>query len=625
MAETKRDWLALAATLPADPGVYLFKGADDEIIYVGKAKSLTSRVRSYFLEGSGDYRAFIHTLAHELEDLETIVTRSEKEALILERELIRRHEPKYNVIWRDDKQYLCLRVDPTHDYPWVQVVRNMGRDGARYFGPFHSASAARQTLRVVNRHFQLRTCRDSVLYNRDRPCLEYQIGRCPAPCVFDVDRQGYKGHVDDALMFLEGKGRTLVGRLQKRMYKAADGLEFEVAARVRDQIRAVEKTLERQHAALASMRDQDVLGVFRNGDDLCIAVVEVRDGRVRDVRSHLFVGRSFEERDLLESFLLQFYAHRTDIPAEVIVPFDLDGAEALGELLAERRGKRVLVHRPQRGERVRVLELARDNAEHAYYERGRKDGAMRSTLEALAKRLMLPKVPMTIECFDISNFQGKDIVASKVAFRSGLPDKRRYRRYKVKTTEGQDDFGAIYEVLSRRIARGMTERDLPDLLVVDGGKGQLHSAKAAMDDLGLVGPSLVALAKSRVVGHDTDDSTTRSSERVFLVGVKDPILLHAGRPETRLMSAIRDEAHRFAITFHRKVRSKRTIRSELDEIPGIGPARRKALLSSLGSVKRIKAASEAELAAVKGVGRAAAKKIHGHFHGLAPELSKSHS
>jgi excinuclease ABC subunit C len=610
-----RDWLAWAQTLPEEPGVYLYKDPAGEVVYVGKAKSLRARVRSYFQPSPTDDRPFIRSLRLELDDIETRVTRSEKEALILERELIAKYEPRHNVIWRDDKQYLCLRVDPSHDYPWVQVVRHMGRDGARYFGPFHSASAARQTLRVVNRYFQLRTCRDSVLYNRTRPCLEYQIGRCPAPCVFDVDREVYRQGVDDALMFLEGRGAALVGQLDARMWAAAEAQEYEVAARIRDQIRAIEKTLERQHAALPSLRDQDVVGLFRHEGELCIVVVEVRDGRVRDLSSHLHGGDSSDDGALLESFLLQFYAARAEVPAEVLVPLPLDGAAALGELLSEQRGKKVEVKRPVRGERVRLMELARTNAEHAYYEQRKRSGAARATLEGLMRRLHLGRLPRRIECYDISNLQGQEVVASGVAFLDGLPDRRRYRRYRVRSVQGQNDFASMYEVLSRRLSRGRDDGDLPDLIVIDGGKGQLASARAAMTDLGLEGPDLISLAKSRTEGEDEDGGLRRSPERVFLVGAKEPTVLKQSSAEVRLLAAIRDEAHRFAVTFHQRRRDKAVLRSELDDIPGIGPARRRALLVALGSVDAIRRASLETLAEVPGVGPAAAARVHAHFHG----------
>ncbi len=608
-------WLGRTAELPTDPGVYLMRDRSGTVIYVGKAKNLRSRVRSYFQEGTSDYRAFVGLLGHILGDLETIVTRSEKEALLLERELIRQHEPRFNVIWRDDKQYLCLRIDTEHEYPWVEVVRHMGKDGARYFGPFHSASAARQTLRVVNRHFQLRTCRDSVLYHRTRPCLEFQIGRCPAPCVVEVDRDRYHENVEDVLTFLEGRAPELVKKLEARMWEAANTERFEVAARTRDQLRAIEKTLEPQHVALSSLRDQDVIGLHRMGNDFAVAVIEVREGRIRDVRSTVSEDAPFSDEDMLESFLVQLYAQRDDVPEEVLVSIPLPSAATLAEILSERRGRKVIVSAPQRGERARVLELAEDNAAHALAERHKSSGAVERTLEGLRRKLHLAKLPRRIECFDISNLQGRMIVGSKVVFVDGRPAKAAYRRYKIKSTSTQDDFKSMYEVLSRRLQRGVEERDLPDLVVIDGGKGQLGVAKAAMQDVGVMGLDVIGLAKSRVLGGGPgEEASERSPERVFLLGAKDPIVLRQSTPEILLLARIRDEAHRFAITFHRQLRNRATLRSGLEEIPGIGAARRRALLSHLGSLERVKAASLEALEAVPGLPRTAAERVYRHFH-----------
>lgn len=613
-------WLERTADLPNDPGVYLMKDREGRVIYVGKAKSLKPRVRSYFQKGSSDYRAFIAILSDILGDIETVVTRSEKEALILERELIRKHEPRFNIIWRDDKQFLCLRIDTTHEFPRVEVVRRMGKDGARYFGPFHSATAARATLRVVNRFFQLRTCRDTVLYNRSRPCLEYQIGRCPAPCVLDIDRAAYAQNVEDVILFLEGRGRVLLGRLEARMWIAAERLEYELAARIRDQIRAVKKTLEPQDIALPSMRDQDVIGLHREGPDLCIAVLEIRGGRIESIHSHLFSEQAFSDDAVLESFLLQSYEAREDVPAELIVPIDLEGKEPLSELLSERRGRKVEVLLPQRGERARVLDLARQNAEHAFAEKRQKSGANLAVLEGLKEKLMLSKLPIRIECFDISNFQGKMIVASKVAFEEGVPAKSRYRHYRIRSKQGQDDFGSMYEVLMRRLRRGVQDNELPDLIVIDGGKGQLNAARAAMKDVGVEGLDIIALAKSRVIdGEETEaEAPARSPERVFLPGAKDPIVLKQSSGEVFLLARVRDEAHRFAVTFHQDLRTRASLRSTLEEIPGIGPKRRRSLLQNLGSVKRVREASLADLEGVPGMGKAAARQVYDFFHPPEP-------
>ncbi len=614
MARSKRDqWLERAKELPDSPGCYLMKDRAGDVVYVGKAKNLRSRVSSYFQEGTSDYRAFVGMLSGVLSDIETVVTRSEKEALLLERELIRRHEPRFNIIWRDDKQYLCLRVDPSHEYPWVQVVRNMGKDGARYFGPFHSASAARQTLRVVNRHFKLRTCRDSVLYNRARPCLEYQIGRCPAPCVFEIDRDKYKEGVDDVLMFLEGKGVELVDKLDQRMWGASERMDYEVAAHYRDQKTAVEKTLEKQQVALPSLLDQDVLGLYREGDDIGIAVLEVREGRIRNVSTQLFEGTGFLDADLLESFLLQRYSSSPteDVPREVLVPIELPGGDALSEILGEHKGSRVEVKQPKRGDRAELIRLAAENAEHGFHEKRKKSGALDRTLMGLKERLKLRNVPMRIECYDISNLQSAEIVASRVTFVRATPAKNLYRRYKVRQSS-QDDFGAMYEVLSRRFARGMAENDLPDLVVIDGGKGQLNVARAVFRDLGIEGVDLISLAKSRFEGDD--QRSDRSPERVFLPAAKDPLVLPQSSAELLLLARIRDEAHRFAVSFHRERRKRTKLESELEAIPGVGPKRRKALLRQLGSLKRVREASADELARVPGIGPKAAARIWRALH-----------
>jgi excinuclease ABC subunit C len=614
-------WLERAGELPDKPGVYLMKDAEGVVIYVGKAKSLRARVRSYFQEGTSDYRAFVGLLSGVLADIETLVTRSEKEALLLERELIRRHEPRFNVVWKDDKQYLCLRIDPSHEWPWVEVVRNMGKDGARYFGPFHSATAARQTLRVVNRYFQLRSCRDSVLYNRNRPCLEYQIGRCLAPCVFEIDREKYKENVEDVMMFLEGKADELTMRLETKMWGAASRTEYEVAAHYRDQMTAVKKTLEKQQIALPSLLDQDVFGLFGEGAALCVAVLEIRQGRIENVVSFLFEDNAASVHDALESFILQRYQEGAATPPqEILVPIELEAAEVLSELLGDRRGTKVIVKVPQRGDKAGLLEMARQNAEHAYHDRMKANGVLDRTLAGLKERLRLKNEPMTIECYDISNLGGSLIVGSRVVFHRGLPHKRSYRHYKVRSTKGQDDFASMYEVLSRRMKKGRDESDLPDLVVIDGGKGQLNVARAVMKDLGIENVDLVSLAKSRRLGQDVKEEAIRSPERVFLPGAKEPIVLKQDSPENLLLARLRDEAHRFAITFQRSLRQKARLRSALEEIPGVGERRRKALLRELGSLKHVREASVETLAQVPGVGRVAAERIYAFFRASESEF-----
>lgn len=609
---SREAWLARTRDLPTAPGVYVMKDAEGAVVYVGKAKSLRARVAQYFQEGTSDYRAFIRLLGGLLADIETVVTRSEKEALLLEREMIRRHEPRFNIIWKDDKQYLCLRVDPKHAWPRVEVTRRMRKDGARYFGPYHSASAARQTLRVINRHFQLRTCRDTVLNNRTRPCLEYQIGRCPAPCVLDVSRDAYMENVDDVLLFLEGRGETLVERLEQRMWAAAAEEAYERAAHYRDQLRAVRKTMEKQGVALTQLRDLDVLGVFREGADVGISLVEVRGGRVENIQTTLFEEQAADDEEILASYILQraTEAGSAALAPELLVPFELEDAEVLVEIIGEELGRKVSIRTPKRGEGKKLLELAVENAEHGFHEQRLKTGALERTLEGLKTRLGLAKLPLRIECYDISNLGAHLIVGAQVVFERAAPAKQRYRKYRVKRLGGQDDFASMYEVLSRRFKRGLEEGDLPDLVVIDGGKGQLEVARAVFRDLGVEGVDLVSLAKSRVVGRDEGDGTTRSPERVFLPGAKEPLVLPQTSAEVLLLARIRDEAHRFGITFHRELRNKARLRSGLEEIPGVGPTRRKALLRHFGSLRRLREASMEDIAAVPGVGAAAAKRIH---------------
>ncbi|MBX2813802.1 MAG: excinuclease ABC subunit UvrC [Myxococcales bacterium] len=588
------------------------KDQQDSVIYVGKAKSLRARVSQYFQEGTSDYRAFIGLLSRILSDIETIVTRSEKEALLLEREMIRRHEPRFNIIWRDDKQYLCLRIDTQHQWPRVEVIRRIKKDGARYFGPYHSASAARQMLRVVNRHFQLRTCRDSVLYNRSRPCLEYQIGRCPAPCVLEVDQAAYKENVDDVLMFLEGKTEPLVQRLENRMWSAAKDEAYERAGHYRDQLSAVRKTMERQTVALTQLRDIEVIGLYREARDVALSVVEVRDGRVENVRTVLFETQAAEDQEIVSSFILQRAMEVSPsawVP-ELFVPLELDDASVLSEIILDEMGSQVSIRRPQRGDGKKLLDLAQQNAEHGFHEQRLKTGALERTLEGLQSRLSLSRLPLKIECYDISNLGSHLIVGAQVTFERAAPAKKLYRKYRVRRTAGQDDFASMYEVLSRRFAKECSAGTMPDLVVIDGGKGQLEVARAVFRDLKVEQVDLISLAKSRVVAQDAEGSSVRSPERVFVPGRKEPIILPQSSPEVLLLARIRDEAHRFGITFHRELRRQTRLRSSLEDIPGVGEKRKKVLLRHFGSLKKIQEASVEELEAVQGLGHSAAVRIY---------------
>ena len=614
--------------LPRQPGVYLMRDHEDQVIYVGKAKNLFSRVRSYFTR-SGDERAFVAGLAHQVGDVETMVTRNEKEALLLENTLIKKYRPRHNVMLRDDKNYLVLRLDPGARFPRLEVTRRINDDGARYFGPYHSATSCRQTLRLVNRHFQLRTCRDRTLDSRKRPCLQYQIGRCPAPCVFEVDPEEYARHVRDVTLFLRGKGADLITDLQQRMQAAARALEFEMAARIRDQISALRAALQQQQVVSEDMADQDVFGYFREGDDVDLVVLMMRKGKLVGRRPFSLSGQEFPDEEVLSALVSRYYDRGEQVPAQVLVPLALEDAEAKRQWLSELRDSAVKILVPRRGARRRLLDLAQKNARSNFETRRHRDADREEALAKLQRRLRLGSFPRTIECYDISQFHGEEVVASMVVLKNGEPLRSGYRRFKVRGKR-KDDFAAMYEVLSRRLRRareGSQGWELPDLLVVDGGKAQLSMALAALRDVGLPEqathePGVVALAKERALGepssqgegHGAKDGESKP-DRVFLPHVKDPILLRPNTAELFLLSRIRDEAHRFAITYHKSLRKRKKLRSGLEDIPGIGPVRRKALLRTLGSLKRIRAASRQELRAVPGMSSRAAEAVTEYFVG----------
>ena len=639
--------------LPAEPGCYLMRDRAGEVIYVGKAASLRARVRSYF-DAGGDERFFVPLLDDLLGDIDVIVTRSEKEAVLLENELIKKHRPRFNVRLRDDKDFISLRLDERHAFPRLEVIRARQRrdDGARYFGPYSSASSIRETLRVVNRWFQLRTCSDHVFEHRRRPCILYQIHRCPAPCVYEVPEADYRESVRDAVAFLEGRESELVPRLRSRMQDAAAALRFEEAGRLRDQLQAVERSLEKQRVLMGDQADRDVLGVHREGPDLVIQLLSMRGGKLQESRAWPFAGLEFPGDELLSSFLGLYY-ERTPPPDEVLVPVEPANAEALADVLSERRGRRVRLLVPQRGAKSDLVEVARRNAEQSF-RTWREEGERRDeALAALTRSLHLAREPRWMECYDISTFQGALAVGSGVSMRDGEADRANYRRYKVRGVPGQDDFAMLHEVLSRRLKRALADGAFPDLIVIDGGKGQLSAALAAARDLGIAtrpvpgNPGLpfvqmVALAKSRtldaaalgtarVVGRRASREAglalaaeradrgfvaeaARSPERVFVPGRKDALVLRQNSAELFLLVRLRDEAHRFAIEFHRKLRRDRNLQSVLEEIPGVGEGRKKALLRHFGSLRRVREATVEEIAAAPGLGPAQARLVHEFFH-----------
>jgi excinuclease ABC subunit C len=615
--------------IPTEPGVYLFKDARGAVIYVGKAKNLRTRVRQYFRDG-GDERFFVAAgfLSRAVADVETIVVSSSKEALLLENHLIKKHQPRFNVKLRDDKQYLVLRlVDPEPEgegvprravYPRVEVVRNIRDDSASYFGPYHSATSARETLRTLNRHFQLRTCTDHVLESRGRPCLQYQIKRCSGPCAFAGLAGPYAEQVEDVKMFLAGKDAELLTRLRARMAARAEREDCEVAAVLRDSIAAVERTLAKQHIVQDEFVDQDVWGIARAADVAEVVVLFIRGGKLVGRRAFQQKDQELPDATVIGEHLQQYYATGTFIPDEVVVGTELEDAELLGDWLSSVRGKRVKIVEPRRGIRARLVELADRNAQASAASRRGKDADADALLDKVARRLALPRPPRRIECFDIAHIQGSETVASMVTFIDGVPARNLYRKFKIRTVDN-NDFAAMYEVLTRRFKRAgdaAGEPDeawaLPDLLVIDGGKGQLGMAVAALTDLGVPlggesGLEVIGLAKERELDAGS------APDRIYRRTVKDSIPLRQNSPELYVLARIRDEAHRFANTFHRDRRSKATLRSELDAIPGIGATRRQRLLKQFGSVRAVRQASVEDLARAPGMNRKAAEQIADYF------------
>jgi excinuclease ABC subunit C len=593
--------------LPARPGVYLLRDRHGKVIYVGKAKSLRARVRSYFR--GGDERAHVRFLVSRIASFDTLVTTNDKEALILENNLIKQYKPRYNIRLKDDKSYVSVKVEDTHAWPRLTVTRKLVRDGSRYLGPFSSASSVRETVDTIRKAFPLRNCSDAVFRNRSRPCIEYQIKRCPGPCCLPVDRDEYRGNVEQAIELLQGRNQQIVRDLEARMKAAAEALRFEEAARLRDQLRAIETTVERQQVVAHWGRDQDVFGLYREGGFVEIQVLFVRAGKLTGNQVYTFDDLEFPDDEVLSAVLTQFYQGDRPIPDDILVPAPLEDTEVRAEYLSERKGRQVEILCPQRGAKLRLVEMARENARHSYTER-RDLGARRERMmEELQRRLHLRNAPKRIECFDISNIQGNLSVGSMVTFDEGEPCPARYRRYRIRTVEGSDDFASMYEVLGRRYRRAREENDFPDLVVIDGGKGQLNVAVEVLRELQIQDVDVVGLAKMRVERDAHAAELQRSEERVFLPGRKNPVVLRRNSTALFLLQRVRDEAHRFAITYHRELRRRERLRSQLEDIEGVGPGRRRSLLRHFGSLKRLRAATEAEIASVPGISSRLAASI----------------
>jgi excinuclease ABC subunit C len=601
--------------LPTKPGVYLMKDREGHILYVGKAVNLRARVRSYF-HASNAYHPKLQRLVAAVADLDFIVTASELEALILESNLIKRHKPKYNVRLKDDKRYPYIKVTWQESWPKVLVVRRMERDGARYFGPFTAAWAVQQTLHTLRRVFPYLTCNRIITGQDERACLYLDIGLCLGPCIGAASQAQYRAMIDSLCRFLEGKADEIVAGLQARMQAAAEQWDFEQAALYRDQLSAIQRVIERQKVVSAAMADQDVIAFARTDGDACVQVFFIRRGRLLG-REYFVLDGAAEETDaeIVASFVKQFYDEAAYIPPEILLPNEIDEALVIQEWLRSRRGHKVLLKVPRRGQKRELVDMAAENAaetlRHLRAQWLVDEAKQASALAELQEHLELPSPPNRIECYDISTIQGSATTGSMVVFVKGVPRKSDYRRFRIRSVEGTDDYASMRDMLRRRFRRVSDARLqgeplpgsekstwdlLPDLLVVDGGKGQLHVALEVLDEFQLrdVVPA-VGLAKQEEV--------------IFVPGRPDPLRLPRTSEGLYLMQRIRDEAHRFAITYHRQLRGQQTVISQLDGVPGIGPKRRSALLNHFGSVDLIRAASLEELAAVPGMTRKAAEQL----------------
>ena len=605
MTDTVAEKLKL---LPESPGVYLMKDARGKIIYVGKAIILKNRVRQYF-QSSRNQAPKVRAMVSHIADFETIMTANEVESLILEANLIKKHRPRYNIRLKDDKSYPYVKVTVQEEYPRVFITRRVVRDGARYFGPYTNVTALRDSLKLLKRLFPMRTCRTMP----ERPCLEYHIKRCLAPCVGKVTAEDYGAMIRAVLLFLEGRTDDVERELEHRMNLAAEAYHFETAARLRDQLTAVRKAAERQNIVTGA-GDQDAIGMARSAAGVCVQIFFIRGGKMIG-REHFLLRGSEEESDadILRAFLEQYYNQATFVPREVLLPCAIDaaGQEIIERWLAEKKGGgKVVLLTPQRGTKHDIVEMATGNAEKFLTdEETRRSLADEQTLgavEELGRYLGLRKLPYRMECFDISHNQGQETVASMVVFEGGMPKKSDYRRFKIKSAEGKpDDFLSMREVTTRRYV-GLPKEELPDLIIIDGGKGQLSSAlEIIRNEAGHKEVPVVGLAKQ--------------FELVFTEGNSEPVELPRRSPSLYLIQRIRDEAHRFAITFHRKLRGKRNLVSVLDHIVGIGPKRRQSLWAHFGTLDKIKAASVDELATVPGMNRPSAEAIV-HFFEAQREL-----
>jgi excinuclease ABC subunit C len=614
---------ATLAKLPTKPGVYLLKDKNGRVLYVGKAQSLRNRVRQYWQAGrTAQAPLRIEQAIDRVADVEYTMVDSVSEALLLESTLIKRHQPRFNVRLKDDKSYPYIKVTLGDDFPRIERTRKLPNDGSRYFGPYASASSVDEAMNLIRRLFPFRTCTIPISEGKralPRPCLLYHIKRCQGPCIEAIGKDAYRADIDQVMLFLEGRQEQVAKRLRAEMNKASETTDYERAADMRDKLRAIERTMESQKMAAFAKTELDVLGYARQGGGAAVQLFAIRDGTTvaRDIFLLENVGESVDE-EALSAFIKQYYSAASSIPPRVLVPWPLPDSADLTAFLEARRGHRVAIDVPQRGERRALMALAaRNAAETLDREQARwlaDQGKTLAALEELASALGLPAPPLRIECYDISTIQGTNTVGSMVVFEEGRPRSGEYRRFRVRTTAvapgRPDDYASHREVLRRRFYRALEAEEgaaeelrwrLPDLVVIDGGLGQVNAARGVLDELGLHDLPVVGLAKER--------------EEIFLPNLSTPLVLPPNSQALYLVQRLRDEAHRFAITYHRKLRAKSAVRSVLDDVAGVGPARKRALLRVFGSTKQMRSASVDEIASVPGISRALAETIHSALNG----------
>lgn len=611
--KSRRTFSTRLSAVPQKPGVYMHRDAKGGVLYVGKSSSLRNRLRSYFGSKKNlDAKTF--ELVNRIADFEYIVTESEQEALLLENSLIKKHKPRFNVRLKDDKTYPYIKVDLTEDFPRVYVTRRTANDGARYFGPFASAGSVRKTLDLLKRLFPYRSCTKAITGTDDRPCLEYHIKRCVAPCTGYASQIDYKEVIDQVLLFLEGNTKEVVSALESAMLEASESLEFERAGALRDRLRAIERVYEGQKVVGLGKENLDVIGAAFGGEEAWVEVFFVRHGNLTG-RDHFTMTGTRDEsgKEILERFIEQFYSSASHVPRSILTPEDVDTEGKIVDWLRDRREGPVDISVPQRGAKRRLMRMVTDNASQGLEQLKLKwisdTDRMESAMSELQEQLNLSDLPHRIECYDISHIQGTNTVASMSVFQDGKPLSRDYRRFKIKTHDGNDDFASMREVLTRRFKRLKNAKEggeesasfaaVPDLVLIDGGKGQLSSAVEVMLHLGLQDIQLASIAKRE--------------EEIFLPELAEPVIMPRNSQALFLLQRARDEAHRFAITFHRNLRGKSSVKSALDLVPGIGPKRRKTLIKTFGSVKGIREASEDDLAAAPGMTKKLAAQIKEHL------------